>query len=730
MKFFRDLSIRWKLFGGFGIVLALTAALGMVLIGQIGSVNGVSHTLSTSDFPSLVRIKDMQQALNDYEASTVQAVLAGDPSIRSEQRRVAARDARTIDANLKAYGKLIYPGDDTRDWHVASKLWPALEAANQRLLSSTIRINASTQKLIDKLDSTQYAPMASVLSSWAALNARFAAEDTALSDSTYSSARTLGIVLLAIAIAVGMGIAFMVSRQIRRGVVASLERLRIVSDMGAKRLNGGLTKLADGDVTETFEITTNTLTGFPGDEIGDIQRGIEDVTDNLRQAFLSYNKATERLRGMIGDVTQTAHSVSASSQQMAATSEESGRATGEIAQAVGDIAQGAERQVQIIEQARHAADEVVRAVNEVADHAARTAEVTHEARDVAQQGAGAADQATEAMGSVRDSSQEVSDAIRELASKSEQIGQIVQTITGIAEQTNLLALNAAIEAARAGEQGRGFAVVAEEVRKLAEEAQSAAEQISKLIGTIQAETSHAVEVVEAGAQRTDHGVAVVEQTREAFLKIGSSVNDMATRVEQIAAAAHEITASTATMQESISEAAAVAEQSSASTQEVSASTEQTSASSEEVAATATEMATNAENLRRLVAHFQINLDADGSLDEILEAALEAHEAWNARLREAIETGKSSMNLDQASRDDCCTFGKWIHTPGRFCEEQPERCQRLHDLHEQFHTIAGGVLKLAISGHRTEAEQRLSSPEFADVQRRLREALNAAKTAVV
>ncbi len=50
-------------------------------------------------------------------------------------------------------------------------------------------------------------------------------------------------------------------------------------------------------------------------------------------------------------------------------------------------------------------------------------------------------------------------------------------ISAIADQTNLLALNAAIEAARAGDAGRGFAVVAGEIRKLAQDAASAAQDI-------------------------------------------------------------------------------------------------------------------------------------------------------------------------------------------------------------------------------------------------------------
>jgi methyl-accepting chemotaxis protein len=375
---------------------------------------------------------------------------------------------------------------------------------------------------------------------------------------------------------IGFAVAFLLARGISRRVAPILDRLRSLQDNCTTSLKTGLEALAGGDLSALLESGTRPIENVSKDELGAIAEAVNGIRDRTEASLEAYNGAVEHLRTLIESVAGTSTTLLDASRQMASTSEEAGRAANEIAGAVTDVASGAEKQVQMINFARTTTDE--------------TAAAAEDARQLSVEGVAAAEQADLAMRAVREATGAVTEAIRSLDAKSVQIGGIVETITGIAGQTNLLALNAAIEAARAGDQGRGFAVVAEEVRKLAEESQTAAATIATLIGEIQRETQNAVGVVEEGAQRTEDGVVVVEQTRDAFARIGQSVDDMSGRFAGIA--------------QTMMEVAAVAESSSAGAEEVSASTEQTSASTQEIAASAQQLANTAEELARMVSVFK------------------------------------------------------------------------------------------------------------------------------
>ena len=114
------------------------------------------------------------------------------------------------------------------------------------------------------------------------------------------------------------------------------------------------------------------------------------------------------------------------------------------------------------------------------------------------------------------------ETISEIESASEEMSKIVATIEDIAFQTNLLALNASVEAARAGSAGKGFAVVASEVRSLSGRCADASRQIGELI-------SESVRQIKSGASN-------VRQTGDAMGEVRKTMSDVLTMIDNITTA--------------------------------------------------------------------------------------------------------------------------------------------------------------------------------------------------
>ncbi|MGW6105077.1 methyl-accepting chemotaxis protein TlpC [Bacillus subtilis] len=339
---------------------------------------------------------------------------------------------------------------------------------------------------------------------------------------------------------------------------------------------------------------------------GDMTIEVSDKTgDELSELSVYYNKMRMKLNDTIQTVQQSALQLASASQQLSAGAEETNQASEKITEAVQQIANGSQDQITRIESSESSLKQASADIRDISANTAAIADKGQLAQSKADIGQKEIANVQAQMDAIHQSIQKSGEIIHQLDGRSKQIEQILSVITQIADQTNLLALNAAIEAARAGEQGKGFAVVADEVRKLAEESQQSAGQISKLIIEIQKDMNRSARSVEHVKTEAAEGVTMIQRTRDAFKEIAAATGEISAEISDLSASVTNISASAHHINDSFAANTADIKESTKNTRQAAALTEEQFAAMEEITAASETLSQLAEELTGIISQFKM-----------------------------------------------------------------------------------------------------------------------------
>ncbi|KAB2450867.1 methyl-accepting chemotaxis protein [Bacillus sp. CH126_4D] len=303
---------------------------------------------------------------------------------------------------------------------------------------------------------------------------------------------------------------------------------------------------------------------------GDIREDVPlpKTDDEIKSLSVAFNMMLGNLRGMVKNIDTTFSYTNNQVQQIRRQTEEATKQARGVSETLAEISSGAEQSAASIQAIVSAVDTTTSIASEVEEKAKQSDELSLEMVQALGQSTRVFTSLIQGIQTLAKENENSMQNVQKLEERMKQVEHIVSVVSEIASQTNLLALNASIEAARAGEHGRGFAVVAEEVRKLADESDYSARNISQLLRNMQEEVQQVAlkmtEQVKTAKEEAKRGAAtelILKEMSSSIMEVADATKQISSYMNEQVSHIHQTGAQTKAV-------AAIAEETSAGSQEV------------------------------------------------------------------------------------------------------------------------------------------------------------------
>lgn len=259
---------------------------------------------------------------------------------------------------------------------------------------------------------------------------------------------------------------------------------------------------------------------------GDLTRRLPERGGSELQRFGgALNDMAGALGTIAGQTVGLAEAVNAATAQIRASSQEQAAAVAEQLSAI-------EETTATLSEITQSGAQITRRVQEVEHSALATVQASDD-------GLRAVAATVQSMDGINDQVETVAATIVSLSERTQTIGEIILAVTTMAERAHLLALNASIEAAAAGEHGRTFSVVAAEIKRFAEQARDATDQVRTNLGEIQQGINASVMLTEEAAKRVAAGRQQTGASERTIRNMAENLQDSVQAFQQIVAATNQ-----------------------------------------------------------------------------------------------------------------------------------------------------------------------------------------------